>query len=181
MFILDKFKPEDAEDLCQILQDQWIHKCTLVIPNPYTLDDANWYINRTLEKHKEWEAQGKEPLQFCMRSTETGKVIGNIGIDYEENPCKAPTGELGYYLDSQYRGKGLMSKAVEQIVANAWTWDIVRIEAGIFSFNNASGRVLEKSGFTFEGTLRSRYKKSGGFVDCKMYALVRQNNSELNF
>ena len=51
--------------------------------------------------------------------------------------------------------------------------DIIRIFAEPFSYNGASCRVLEKAGFTCEGTLRSNAYKNGSIVDMKMYALIK--------
>jgi hypothetical protein len=50
---------------------------------------------------------------------------------------------------------------------------IMRIFAQPFSFNQASCRVLEKTGFEYEGTLRQNAVKNGRVEDMKMYALLR--------
>jgi RimJ/RimL family protein N-acetyltransferase len=34
--------------------------------------------------------------------------------------------------------------------------------------------VLEKAGFTFEGTLRQNAEKNGRIIDMRMYALVKE-------
>ena len=51
--------------------------------------------------------------------------------------------------------------------------DIIRIFAEPFAYNTASCRVLEKSGFEYEGTLRKNAVKNGVVLDMKMYALVK--------
>ena len=51
-------------------------------------------------------------------------------------------------------------------------WKLVRITAGVFDFNDASTRVLEKNSFQLEGTLRKVYLKNDSFIDAKLYALV---------
>lgn len=51
--------------------------------------------------------------------------------------------------------------------------DIIRIFAEPFAYNIASCRVLEKSGFEYEGTLRKNAVKNGVVLDMKMYALVK--------
>ena len=39
--------------------------------------------------------------------------------------------------------------------------------------NVASGRVLEKAGLTYEGTLRSAVLRRGRFWDIRMYSILR--------
>ena len=43
-----------------------------------------------------------------------------------------------------------------------------------FAYNTASCRILEKSGFVYEGTLRSNAVKNGQILDMKMYALIKK-------
>ena len=52
--------------------------------------------------------------------------------------------------------------------------DIIRIFAEPFSYNKASCRVLEKSGFQYEGTLYSNAVKNDRITDMKMYALIKK-------
>ena len=57
-----------------------------------------------------------------------------------------------------------------------WAFDnykVVRIFATVFAHNGASMRVLEKSGFIREGTLRRSAVKNGLILDQALYAKVR--------
>ena len=49
----------------------------------------------------------------------------------------------------------------------------MRLYAVVKEWNPASARVLEKSGFTFEGRLRKSATKDGQTIDQLLYALVR--------
>ena len=51
-------------------------------------------------------------------------------------------------------------------------FDIVRIHAEPYARNAASRRVLEKAGFTLEGTLRRSVCKNGEVLDSCIYALL---------
>jgi RimJ/RimL family protein N-acetyltransferase len=53
------------------------------------------------------------------------------------------------------------------------TFDICRLEAGVFEWNPASARVLEKAGYALEGRSRSAVVKDGRLGDRLIYALVR--------
>ena len=68
-----------------------------------------------------------------------------------------------------------MTEAVKQIFEYVFDKsDIIRIYAAPFAHNIASCRVLEKSGFQYEGTLRSNAIKNGKVVDMKMYSLLKR-------
>jgi ribosomal-protein-alanine N-acetyltransferase len=60
-------------------------------------------------------------------------------------------------LHSDHWGKGLMTEAVRAVVAcGHQTFRLNRIDAWTMPGNAASDRVLEKSGFQYEGTLRQK-------------------------
>lgn len=82
--------------------------------------------------------------------------------------------ELGYWLGEEYWGRGITSDAVR--VVTAWGFahlDIDRIFAQVFAWNPASARVLEKTGFTFEGRLRGAVYKDGRTTDLLSYGILR--------
>ena len=72
-----------------------------------------------------------------------------------------------------------MTDAVKPATAWAWRYlDAVRLEAGVYSGNGASARVLEKAGYALESTARRRVFKDGKFYDYAIYVAdrpVRQN------
>jgi RimJ/RimL family protein N-acetyltransferase len=56
-----------------------------------------------------------------------------------------------------------------------WTFaelDLIRIFAFVFESNTASARVLEKAGFTLEGTMRRAVFKRGRLMDQSLYAIL---------
>ena len=55
--------------------------------------------------------------------------------------------------------------------------DARRIWAGVFSGNPASGRVLEKAGYTLEGVHRAHVIKAGEVRDELIYARLRPTSS----
>jgi hypothetical protein len=64
---------------------------------------------------------------------------------------------IGYELHPELLGQGLMTEAVRAVVACGHeTFRLNRIDAWTMPGNAASDRVLEKSGFQYEGTLRKR-------------------------
>ena len=73
-----------------------------------------------------------------------------------------------------------MSKAVELICKEAFqTFDIIRIFAEPFDDNLGSKGVLEKAGFTYEGTMRNGIYKNGIIHSYCIYSLLREEVNEL--
>lgn len=102
------------------------------------------------------------------------KVIGSISAFRQAN-IHNKTAELGYYIAEEYWGKGIMTEAVKQLCEYIFTHsDIIRIYAEPFAHNIASCRVLEKSGFQYEGTLHNNALKNGKILDMKIYALLKE-------
>lgn len=50
--------------------------------------------------------------------------------------------------------------------------DVIKIFSGVFSFNTASQRVLEKCGFTLEAVLKAAVIKNGKICDEYRYARI---------
>ena len=62
--------------------------------------------------------------------------------------------EIGYGMDQEYEGRGLMTEAVLAVVSWAATQEgVIRIEAETEESNTASKRVLEKAGFLPNGKM----------------------------
>ena len=83
--------------------------------------------------------------------------------------------EIGYWLGEPFWGRGIVTDAVRAVVPVAFgTFDIARIQAGIFSENPASARVLEKCGFVREAVLKDAVFKNGKVMDEIIYARFRE-------
>lgn len=68
-----------------------------------------------------------------------------------------------------------MSRAVKEIVKEVFDkYDIVRIYAEPFEPNKGSQGVLEKVGFTYEGTMRNGVCKYGEIFGYCMYSILRE-------
>lgn len=83
--------------------------------------------------------------------------------------------EIGYWLGEAHWGRGAMTAAVRSFCGALLAHtELERIEAGAFTTNTASHRVLEKCGFAREGVLRRKFFKDGEFVDDAVFALLRR-------
>ena len=163
---LRAWRIEDAPDLTTAINNKKVlDNLRDGIPYPYTEKDAKEFIRATLAAEKD--------SQYAFAVTYNGQVIGSIGVFRKENVHRL-TAELGYYIAEPYWGKGIMTEAVRRMCAYVFeNTDIIRIFAEPYAFNTASCRVLEKTGFQFEGVLRKNAVKNGRSVDMRMYAALK--------
>ena len=166
LFTLRPWQEEDAESIAAAANNPKIAaNLRNVFPSPYTLADAVWYVGDCI-------AQG-EARQLTRASVVNGKAAGSIGV-FLQGDVYEKSAELGYWLAEEHWGKGIMTEAVRQNCQEAFGhFDIIRIFAEPFTDNLGSRRVLEKAGFTREGTMRSGVYKNGQIHSYCVYALLR--------
>ncbi|MFF0264648.1 GNAT family N-acetyltransferase [Kribbella sp. NPDC004536] len=79
---------------------------------------------------------------------------------------------LGYWVDEQYAGRGIVPTAVAMAADHCWfTLGLHRIEVAIRPENKASLRVVEKLGFRFEGERPRFLHIDGDWRDHRIFAL----------
>jgi RimJ/RimL family protein N-acetyltransferase len=135
-----------------------------LFPSPYTLDDANRFIAMATGR--------RSGLMLAIEVD--GDAAGGIGINPLEDVYRG-TAEIGYWLAEPFWGKGIVTDAIRAIVPVVFEESgIVRLQAGIFSNNPASMRVLEKCGFTLEAVHRHAITKNGVVLDEMLYVRFRE-------
>ena len=100
-----------------------------------------------------------------------GEASGGIGLHLQSDIHKK-NAELGYWLAEPHWGKGVMSKAVKQMIDYGFkTFEIERIFARPFGTNIGSKKVLDKAGFILEGKFEKTLFKNGEYFDELIYAV----------
>jgi RimJ/RimL family protein N-acetyltransferase len=134
-----------------------------LFPSPYTVDDARRFI-----------AIATAPSPGIFLAIEVGgEAAGGIGI-HPLGDVHRGTAEIGYWLGEPFWGRGIVTDAVHALVPVVFSQtDLIRIQAGIFSHNPASMRVLEKCGFVREAVLRNAVTKKGVVMDEMVYVRFR--------
>jgi len=132
-------------------------------PFPYTAADATAWIAH---------ASGQMPIvNFAI--VVDGEAVGGTGIELGADVFHR-SAEIGYWLGEPFWGRGIATEVLRALTDYAWaTFDIIRLEAGVFSWNPASARVLEKAGYTLEGCLRQGVVKQGRVGDRLIYGRLR--------
>ncbi len=163
---IEYYDDGDVYDLLQNIGDKDVSKALLEVPYPYTISDAIAFINHTVHQRKDFGIN----VNWCIR--QDGLVIGGIGRQVKYG-IKSHKDEVGYWLGKDYWGQGIMTKVLSVFCDFLHDeQNLHRIEAPIYTWNEASGRVLEKCRFEREGLFRHAYLKDGKWVDAYMYARV---------
>ena len=102
----------------------------------------------------------------------SGQLVGSIGfhhIDHDNH-----TWELGYWCSQSMQGQGRMTEAVSVLTAHVRQhWPQVRMLCRIDTRNNASLRVVQKTGFGLEKT-ESLVSDSGLRYEVQHHVLARE-------
>lgn len=158
---------EDANNLAEALNNKKIlDNLRDGLPYPYTAEDAKDYITAMLDADQD--------TTYAFAITVGDTSVGSIGVFRRDN-IHFKTAEMGYYIAEPYWGQGIGTSAVRQVCKYIFdNTDIIRIFAEPFAYNLGSCRILEKSGFVYEGTLRKNAVKNGVVLDMKMYSIVNE-------
>ncbi|NCB31551.1 MAG: N-acetyltransferase [Clostridia bacterium] len=166
-FELLPWQPAFAADIAPLADDPGIAaNLRDAFPSPYTLPDAQAFVANCI--------QGGNRGHLLRAIVVDGRAVGSIGL-FAGQDIYRQSAELGYWLGRPFWGRGMMTEAVGRLCAEAFSrLPIVRIYAEPFAHNTASRRVLEKSGFVLEGTMRLAAVKNGKLLDWCMYALLKE-------
>jgi RimJ/RimL family protein N-acetyltransferase len=134
---------------------------------PRSLDTAE---ARCREAAAKWHA--REELDFCFFNKADGTLVGTGGLHTTD--WSLPRFEIGYWVRTPCRGKGLATEAAQALAGMArGVLGAVRLEITSDARNTASRKVAEKAGFELEGIRRkSRRDVAGELADSCMYARV---------
>ena len=166
-----------------------------LILRKFTLDDTekmftNWASSENVTKYLPWSAYKSvdgvigylKNLQnnylsdyfydWCIELKKTREPIGSVGAVSVNEEFSAIG--LGYCLSENYWDQGIVPEACQSVLGLFFEQlGAVRVSAAHHVSNPKSGRVLQKLGMQFEGTLRKNAKDNrGNFVDVKVYSIT---------
>jgi RimJ/RimL family protein N-acetyltransferase len=164
-FRLRPFRESDAEALVRHGNNRavWINMTNL-FPHPYTLEAGKaWALT----------ANSKPDDGRDLAIEVEGEAVGAVGFR-RQTDLETRTAEIGYWLGETFWGRGLAPKALQLATNAAFEhYDFVRLQAGVLSWNPRSARVLEKSGYRLEASLRRVIYKDDKVCDRLVYVKFR--------
>jgi RimJ/RimL family protein N-acetyltransferase len=161
---LRPWRADDADALARHANEREVWRNMRdAFPYPYTLADARRFIAM---------ASALTPEQLFAIVVD-GEAVGGIGVAPMTDVYRR-CGEIGYWLAKSHWNRGIVGEAAAAITAYAFdALELVRVQTGVFAWNTASMRVLDKCGYERECVQRRAAFKDGSFVDLVLYAKLR--------
>jgi ribosomal-protein-serine acetyltransferase len=101
-----------------------------------------------------------------------GELIGSIG--FADFDWKSKTTEIGYWIDRDQEGRGIVSRATKRLIEYAFSdLDLNRIQIRCTAGNTRSAAIPERFGFIKEGCLRQSQFRNGKLHDFLVFGLLR--------
>lgn len=165
--VLRPFKPGDAA----AIYGHWAN-------DPLVTKFLTWPTHENIQASEEilglWidGYAGKNFYQWAIVLKEVGEPIGSISV-VEINE-KIFSMHIGYCIGRKWWHTGVTSEALNDVIGYLFrTTNINRIEARHDPNNPNSGRVMQKCGMTYEGTMRSADINNQGLCDFSLYSILR--------
>jgi ribosomal-protein-serine acetyltransferase len=99
-------------------------------------------------------------------------IVGVVSYNSIEPSTK--TGYIGYWLDKDHNGKGIMTKSVDKLIEIGFReLGLRKVEISCAVDNTKSRSIPERLGFKKEGVIRNAENLYGRYVDHVVYGLMK--------
>ncbi len=106
-----------------------------------------------------------------------GECIGQIAYFLVDN--KNHFAEIEYCIGSEFQCRGYATEATKAIIAFGFDKiNLHKVQICTKTINQPSKRVIEKCGFTYEGTLRDYFFMNGEYVGRHYFSILRSEYEE---
>ena len=149
--VLRAWNIDDVNDLVEGLNNLNVSKWLAQVSYPYTVDDAKYFINESLDKSL---------YNFAIVLKGNNKVIGGTqlsNIDYYNGIAGG-----GIWINEKYQGHGYGKEAFGARIKYAFeVLNLRRLENGYFKDNEKSHKMQLRFGYKDEGIRRQRFVSRG--------------------
>lgn len=163
---LRKFDFADAEDMLEL----WVSKSEVQHlysePTYNTIDEVNGLLEKYIQNY-----ENSDYYRWAIVDNDSNRCIGQIAfyiVDTNNNFA-----EIEYCISTDYQNRGLMTEALKSVIKFGFEEiGFHRIQISTKAINAPSKRVIEKSGFTYEGTLRDYFYYDGKYIGRLYYSML---------
>jgi ribosomal-protein-serine acetyltransferase len=135
-----------------------------------SVEDSRSFVRRCLQHYLDNEG-------FTMGIRYHNQLVGVIGYHSINWPGRKV--EIGYWLDADFQGRGIMTRACRAVVRYAFEkLQLNRVTILCATGNLRSRAIPERLGFTQEGTLREAEWLYDHFVDLVVYSMLAREWAE---
>ncbi|MDB5367239.1 MAG: acetyltransferase [Rhodospirillales bacterium] len=131
--LLRAYESADAQSLVALLGDFEVARWLARVPHPYTIDDADAWIELS-----------KSEARRSFAITRDGALVGGIGLG------RRPDGayELGYWIGRRFHRNGYAEEASRKLLQVAFAdWRVARVVVSALPDNAPSLALIAKLGF----------------------------------
>ena len=90
------------------------------------------------------------PDSYAVTLASTGEIVGSIALRVDTDSPGATAADIGYWIGAPYWGNGYATEAGHAIIERTRQLGVETIILKYFDGNDASRRVSEKLGFTWQ-------------------------------
>ena len=103
------------------------------------------------------------PVYYAVNND---RVVGWCDVFPETNPRQNHRGGLGMGLLPAFRGQGLGSKLLSEVLSHAKRFGLEKVELHVYTSNIPAVALHKKFGFEHEGLIKKYRKLDGQYFDC---------------
>jgi [ribosomal protein S5]-alanine N-acetyltransferase len=165
-FLLRELKKSDAKSVAKHANNYKIKRyLTDSFPHPYTPQDFLAF----------YELCNSANDLVCAVET-NGEAAGIISLSLKKGMEK-PSAEIGYWLGEKYWGKGIMARAIKEMVKYGFeNYNYLnKVFAHIYDFNTNSQKAIEKAGFYKNTVFKEHIVAEKKLRDVFFYELFRKD------
>lgn len=163
--LLSALRATDIPQIVAYANNFKVAQYTKNIPHPYREKDAVFWLNLA----NTGKMSGTKFI-WAIRNPDTEAFMGGIGLHVNGKHKHA---ELGYWIAEPFWGKGFITEAADAVIRFGFEQvGLERVAAHHLAVNGASGRVMEKNGMQYEGTLRQHMYRLGKLHDVRCYGIL---------
>ena len=166
--ILRRFEYTDDEAMLKY----WIadEKIQSLYSEPvYTTKEA---VKELLDKYIS-SYENDDYYRWAIIEKTTGECIGQIAYFLVDS--KNHFAEIEYCIGSEFQCNGFATEATKAVIAYGFDkMNLHKVQICTKTINLPSKRVIEKCGFTYEGTLRDYFYLNGEYVGRLYFSILRE-------
>lgn len=135
-------------------------------PMTTSVADTVEFLRRVRREYAEGKA-------FHANLRYRGAIVGGIGLHLMDDYNKSV--ELGYWVDEDHVGRGIVTRATRALVTAAFAMGYVRVTIRADVDNVRSRAIPERLGFGFEGVARKEKRVGDRWSDHASYGVLAED------